>query len=66
MYFCFQKRIFVDPFVNKCDPVEVDMLYHQSVTDVFEEKIPLTKSDAVSCRSKIYHWLQQNYLNKHK
>lgn len=44
----FQKRIFVDPYMNECDPIEVDMLYHQSVTDVFECKVPLTKEDAVS------------------
>ena len=34
--------------MNLNDPVEIDLLYHQSVTDVFEQKIPLTKSDAVS------------------
>ena len=40
--------MFVEPYVNPSDPKEVEMMYHQSVTDVFEEKIPLTKSDAVS------------------
>ena len=34
--------------MNLCDPVEVDLLYHQSVTDVFEGRIPLTKTDTVS------------------
>ena len=34
--------------MNPRDPKEVEMMYHQCVTDVFEEKIPLTKSDAVS------------------
>lgn len=34
--------------MNLHDPVEVDMLYHQSVTDLFDQKIPLTKKDAVS------------------
>ena len=34
--------------MNMNDPVEIEMLYTQSVTDVFEEKIPLTKQDAVS------------------
>ena len=38
----------MDPYVNINDPVEVDLLYHQSVTDLFEGKIPLTKSDTVS------------------
>ena len=38
----------MEPYVNLYDPVEVDLLYHQSVTDVFEGKIPLTKVDAVS------------------
>ena len=45
-----QKRLLVDPFVNVNDPVEIDLLYHQSVTDVFDQKIPLTKFDAVSER----------------
>ena len=43
-----QKRLFLDPPVNYNDPVEVDLVYHQSVTDLFEQKIPLTKEDAVS------------------
>ena len=34
--------------MNVCDPVEVDLLYNQSVTDVFEGKIHVTKADAVS------------------
>jgi len=42
-----QKRIFVEPFVNLTDPIEIDLLYHQSVTDLFDQKIPLTKADAV-------------------
>ena len=42
-----QKRIFVEPFVNLNDPIEIDLLYHQSVTDLFDQKIPLTKADAV-------------------
>lgn len=48
MFNGLQKRIFVEPFLNLKDPVEVDLLYNQSVTDVFEQKIPLTKTDAVS------------------
>ncbi len=42
-----QKRVFVEPFLNLSDPVEVDVVYHQSVTDLFEGKIPLTREDAV-------------------
>ena len=42
-----QKRLFLEPYFNIHDPVEIDLMYHQSVTDVFEEKIPLTKQDAV-------------------
>ncbi|ELU17223.1 hypothetical protein CAPTEDRAFT_210514 [Capitella teleta] len=42
-----KKRVFVDRYANLNDPVEVDMLYHQSVTDVFEQKILLTKRDAI-------------------
>jgi len=37
----------VEPFVNLNDPIEIDLLYHQSVTDLFDQKIPLTKADAV-------------------
>lgn len=44
---CQQKRVFVEPFVNLNDPIEIDLLYHQSVSDVFDQKIPLTKADAV-------------------
>ncbi|CAD5123362.1 DgyrCDS11718 [Dimorphilus gyrociliatus] len=42
-----KKRIFIEPYANLDDPVEIDMLYHQSVTDVFEKKIPLTQEDAI-------------------
>ena len=42
-----QKRLFLEPPVNYHDPVEVDLIYHQSVTDLFEQKIPLTKHDAL-------------------
>lgn len=37
----------MEPFVNLNDPIEIDLLYHQSVTDLFDQKIPLTKADAV-------------------
>lgn len=50
--FVLQKRVFVDHYANLSDPVEVDMLYHQSVTDVFEQKILLTKRDAVSVQNQ--------------
>ena len=43
-----QKRLFIEPFANLQDPVEIDLLYHQSITDLFEEKILLTKADVVS------------------
>ncbi|XP_074662295.1 pleckstrin homology domain-containing family H member 2-like [Tubulanus polymorphus] len=45
--FTFRKRIFIEPFVNPADQVEVDLIHHQSVIDVFEEKVPLSTQDAV-------------------
>jgi hypothetical protein len=39
--------LFVDPFVNHQDHVEIELIHHQSVIDLFEEKIPLTPQDAV-------------------
>jgi len=53
-----QKRLFIEPFVNLNDPVEIDLLYHQSVTDVFEQKIPLTKSDAVIVNLFTISWVE--------
>ena len=38
--------------------MEVEVLYHQSVTDVFEGKVPLTKDDAVGY---FIHVLQNCY-----
>ncbi len=59
-----QKRLFVDPYVNLMDPVEVDLLYHQSVTDLFEGKIPLTKDDTVRRRSPCYLIATQIWWNQ--
>ena len=32
--------------MNLNDPSEVSLLYHQLSSDVFEQKVPLTRSDA--------------------
>ena len=64
----WQKRIFVEPFLNLNDPIEIDLLYHQSVTDVFDQKIPLTKADAVRTPSlytlgQWHHFLLLSVVN---
>ncbi|CAH1792132.1 unnamed protein product [Owenia fusiformis] len=45
--FTLKKRLFVDPIINTQDPKECDLVHHQLVSDIFEQKIPLSKSDAV-------------------
>ena len=40
--------------MNLNDPIEIDLLYHQSVTDLFDQKIPLTKADAVRYCERCY------------
>ncbi|XP_070180656.1 myosin-I heavy chain-like [Littorina saxatilis] len=50
----FKKRLFVEPYVNLNDPVECDLVFHQLIQDVFEERIPITSSEAAMlCALKI-------------
>ena len=44
----FQKRLFIEPYMNVNDPVECGLVFHQLIQDVFEERIPVSPSQAVS------------------
>ena len=48
MIYSFQKRLFISPYINPLDPVECDLVFHQLIEDMFEQKVPLTAEDAVS------------------
>ncbi|XP_036363572.1 unconventional myosin-X isoform X4 [Octopus sinensis] len=43
----FKKRLFIDPYTNINDAVECDLVFHQLVEDVFEQRIPISSQDAV-------------------
>lgn len=47
-FWTFQKRLFIEPYVDYNDPVECDLVFHQLIQDVFEERIPITPTHAVS------------------
>ncbi|KAL8585216.1 hypothetical protein ACOMHN_013231 [Nucella lapillus] len=50
----FKKRLFIEPYVNLNDPVECDLVFHQLIQDVFEERIPITPGEAAHlCALKI-------------
>ena len=51
---CFQKRLFIEPYVNLNDPVECDLVFHQLIQDVFEERIPITPAEAVSTFMRVH------------
>ena len=48
----FQKRLYIEPYLNPIDPVECDMIFHQLTEDIFEHRIPVTPQDAVSTFKK--------------
>lgn len=43
----FKKRLFIEPYTNTNDAVECDLVFHQLVEDVFEQRIPISPQDAV-------------------
>ncbi|KAL8567839.1 hypothetical protein ACOMHN_009147 [Nucella lapillus] len=50
----FKKRLFLEPYVNLQDPAECELVCHQLIQDVFEERVPLTPQDAAQlCALKI-------------
>ncbi|XP_076442783.1 uncharacterized protein LOC143281456 [Babylonia areolata] len=50
----FKKRLFLEPYVSPQDPVECEMVCHQLIQDVFEERVPLTPEHATQlCALKI-------------
>ncbi|GAB1607514.1 unconventional myosin-X isoform X1 [Argonauta hians] len=50
----FKKRLFIDPYTNINDAVECDLVFHQLVEDVFEQRIPISSQDAVQlCALKL-------------
>ncbi|XP_076097464.1 myosin-VIIa-like isoform X5 [Mytilus galloprovincialis] len=50
----FKKRLFISPYINPLDPVECDLVFHQLIEDMFEQRVPLTVEDAVHlCALKI-------------
>ncbi len=42
-----QKRLFVKPFVNPNDPVEMNLVLHQAIDDVVSDRFPVSVSEAV-------------------
>ena len=45
--FFFQKRLFIEPYLNPIDPVECDLVFHQLIEDIFEHRVPVSPQDAV-------------------
>lgn len=42
-----QKRLFIKPYMNLKDPVEVNLLLHQAIDDVISDRYPLSSSEAI-------------------
>ena len=42
-----QKRLFVKPFVNPNDPVEMNLVLHQAIDDVVSDRFPVSLAEAV-------------------
>ena len=43
----FQKRLFLKPYFNSSDSIEVNLLLHQSIDDVVSDRYPISISEAV-------------------
>lgn len=47
IFITLQKRLFVSPFINPRDPVEMNLVLHQAIDDVVSDRFPVTVTEAV-------------------
>ncbi len=47
LFLFLQKRLFIKPYMNPNDHVEMNLLLHQAVDDVVSDRFPVSPSEAI-------------------